>query len=82
MSAPFTIFASTALAATCRGLYGKYREWKLFRNSLDDDVRETLFWNDRNYERLEMGITALLWSPVVLIPLWLLWTYGGIVGWW
>lgn len=58
-----TIVLSTALAGAIGGLW---RRWSGQRNSLSDEEREFIFWNDRKYEMLRRG---LIWAPIVAVLL-------------
>jgi hypothetical protein len=53
-----------AIAAMLVGAWGA---WKLRRNSLPDDEREKLFWNDQRYEALQRWITRGLWISVAIL---------------
>ena len=48
-------------AAIGAALVGAWGAWKYHRNSLPDDERAQLFWNDQRYEKLQQGITKGLW---------------------
>lgn len=61
---------------------GSYRAWKTHRNSLDDDVRAEIFWNDRRYEALEDGITWFFWGLAALAICTGLWVLGLWQEWW
>lgn len=51
-----------------------YNDWRIERNELPDEERAKLFWNDRNYERLQLalnffwyGLAGILLIAVVLV---------------
>lgn len=77
------IAAGAFSVSILRGVSVKFRAWKVYRNSLPDEQREMLFWNDRNYERLEDLIHNAFWiyALVLAIPM-VIWFVGNALGWW
>ena len=60
-------FGVAAVMVLVLSLGAGWRGWKNYRNSLPDEVRAELFWNDRNYERLQYWITMSLWILVGIL---------------
>ena len=60
----WTIGAGAFGAGLLRAGHSKFRAWKAYRNSLPDEQREMIFWNDRNYELLEDWINYTIWGLI------------------
>lgn len=58
----WTIGAGALGAGLLRAGYSKFGAWKAYRNSLPDEQRAMIFWNDRNYELLEDWINYTIWG--------------------
>lgn len=71
MNNPIVVAASIVGVLGLRYLGHKFRAWKTYRNALPDEQREMLFWNDRNYERLEDVTNNVIWiyALVLAVPL-------------
>lgn len=63
-------------AAIGVGLAGAWRAWNVRRNSLPDDERAQLFWNDQRYEALQRWITRGLWTVAAILALAVIVIYG------
>lgn len=72
-------FIGIAIAAVIRGAYGS---WKTNRNSLPDDERALIFWNDDRYEALQRWIDRLLWGFVAIGGTFAIWIFGVSQNWW
>ena len=70
MSTFWTPALVAAGAALTRVLWVRFTAWRQWRNALEDDERASLFWNDRKYNLLSLGIH---YSPLIVIVLFGLW---------
>lgn len=62
-------------------LLGAWRAWTSYRNSLPDDERAEIYWNDQRFERLQWWITAALWTVAALLAVPALIFFAMAMGW-
>lgn len=60
---------------------GAWRWWNAHRNSLPDEVRARLFWNDERYIMLHKGITYAWWTLAAVLALFTAFIYAAMWGW-
>lgn len=57
-------------------LFLAFSSWRIRRNSLPDEERARLFWNDERYERLQRGFSIFLWSWAAILAVAVVFVYG------
>jgi hypothetical protein len=63
------IFGLLVVGLLIRASYRRWRMWEAEQSDLPDEERAPLFPNERNYGRLQTGITAFWWVLAAILAL-------------